>query len=166
MDSFQNYCTRFHRRARLSWSTAPTAEQPWQPSNSIGRKDTAADRVIPSIMLSSAQALQEYEKVISWVETVTILAARDDNATHDRRTAQGLKLQQSVYALKQGLASPHTTWKKLLQQQVRNQQRTITERIHSRNPYAQQNACGALLCGLRLPCHMAVYTALNIDSSS
>lgn len=38
-------------------------------------------------MLSSAQALQEYEKVISWVETLTILAARDDNATHDRRTA-------------------------------------------------------------------------------
>ena len=69
-------------------------------------------------MLSSAQALREYELVIRWLETVATPAVHTQQLA-----AHVLQLQQAVYALKDGFfASPHTTWKKLLQQQVRQQQ--------------------------------------------
>ena len=66
-------------------------------------------------MLSTAQALQEWDKVLKLL--VAIKAADPDQLNNPASLAD--RMDNSNIALAQGLASPVTTWEQLLQNQVR-----------------------------------------------
>jgi hypothetical protein len=66
-------------------------------------------------MLSTTQALQEWDKVLKLL--VAIKAAPPDQLNNPASLAN--RINNSNSALAQGLASPVTTWAQLLQKQVR-----------------------------------------------
>ena len=97
--------------ATLLHSTAKEGESDPQPSLLAA----AVILVCISTMLSTAQALRQWEGVLSILSEV-----KEFTATHPKQPIPSLagRLSASCVEATKDLASPHVTWKKLLQSKV------------------------------------------------